>query len=161
MEKSAWCVYSGLAVLRHDRTASQLLMMWLSIEYFEMLLLPFVCLQFWVFSSCQCQKQTSVKQSTYCSFTELEEELLSDFSFRYFHTTTKAAHTGYEMPTRCKSDCWTKDSVHLVNPLNSVCVSLAGSPPRLIGQSREIFPVSSLEKQKMSDSHLVMCSQLK
>lgn len=56
-----------------------------------MFLLPSVCLQFWVFSSCQCQKQTSVKQSTYCSFIEFEEDLLSGFSFGYFYTTTKAA----------------------------------------------------------------------
>lgn len=128
----------------------------LSIEYFKMVLVPFVCLQFGVFSSCKCQKQTIVKQSTYCSFIEFEEELLSlgsDFPFPYFYTTTKAAHKCYETPTQ-SSDCSTKDSVHLVNTLNSVCVSLAGSSPRLIGQCREIFPVSSLEKQKMSDSHL-------
>lgn len=55
-----------------------------------MFLLPSVCRQFWVFSGCQCQKQTSVKQST-CSFIEFEEDLLSGFSFRYFSTTTRAA----------------------------------------------------------------------
>lgn len=30
----------------------------LSIEYLKIFLLPFICLQFWVFSSCQCQEQS-------------------------------------------------------------------------------------------------------
>lgn len=76
----------------------------LSIDSFEIFLLPFVCHDFWVLGSCQWQKQTSCKRSRYCRFIEFRKELslVSDFSFRYFFTIAKAAQVRVG-----KADCWT------------------------------------------------------